>query len=557
MRKFTALFCLLVYSLMLSGAKAQYIREFVQTYNGADDFGDISYAMDADENGNIYTAGTTFSRFTFQDLFVTKYSSTGNLLWIRFYNSEDSSNDAAKSVTVDRLGNVIVAGETMRSMTGNDIVIIKYNPDGIELWKKFFNRNGNNIGKNNELCKMVMTDAGNNVIVCGSSQASSTDYDFFVQKYNPNGNLLFTKTYSGNGNNKDFLNDMTLDISGNIYVTGEAFFTSSRLDYLTVKYDSSGNLLWTSVYNNITTNFSDKAYGICLDSDRNVIVTGLSTTAFLDDVVTVKYSAQGNVIWEAVFSGAQELMDIGYDVAADEFNNIFISASVTEITSFPEFAVMKYDSSGNLNWIRVFDHTGIGSGSALRIFCDKQDNVYASGIIGRLVSQTSINDIIVVKYDNSGNILWSDYFNGTGNNDDYISGFMQDTYGNILVTGKSITDILNYDCLTVKYSLSTGLNQISDSEINEFKLYQNYPNPFNPETKIRFSVAGINNLDIVNLSLKVYDITGKELTNLFSGNVKSGTYEAVWNASEYPSGIYFCKLKSEFNSGTIKLLLIK
>jgi hypothetical protein len=95
-----------------------------------------------------------------------------------------------------------------------------------------------------------------------------------------------------------------------------------------------------------------------------------------------------------------------------------------------------------------------------------------------------------------------------------------------------------------------------------FKLYQNYPNPFNPETKIRFDVPYVGTgRDLSYVKLVIYDIIGQEVTTLVNENIKAGSYEINWNASNYPSGVYFYKLTANSMQGsfsdTRKLMLIK
>ena len=88
-----------------------------------------------------------------------------------------------------------------------------------------------------------------------------------------------------------------------------------------------------------------------------------------------------------------------------------------------------------------------------------------------------------------------------------------------------------------------------------FKLEQNYPNPFNPATNIRFSIPNmLSNRDI---SLTIYNILGIKVALLASGKYPAGVHEAVWDASESPSGIYFYKLLSENLSITKKMFLVK
>lgn len=86
----------------------------------------------------------------------------------------------------------------------------------------------------------------------------------------------------------------------------------------------------------------------------------------------------------------------------------------------------------------------------------------------------------------------------------------------------------------------------------KFSLSQNYPNPFNPLTKIRYTLP--KNIFV---KLKIFDILGKEIETLVNEKQSPGTYEATFDASKYPSGVYFYKLETENYSETKKMVLIK
>jgi hypothetical protein len=85
-----------------------------------------------------------------------------------------------------------------------------------------------------------------------------------------------------------------------------------------------------------------------------------------------------------------------------------------------------------------------------------------------------------------------------------------------------------------------------------YGLEQNYPNPFNPSTEIRFSIA-----EEQQATLAVYDIQGREVASLIDSRLQPGTYSAVWNAQNMPSGVYFYRLKAGQFTETKKLLLQK
>lgn len=97
-----------------------------------------------------------------------------------------------------------------------------------------------------------------------------------------------------------------------------------------------------------------------------------------------------------------------------------------------------------------------------------------------------------------------------------------------------------------------GINTISANVPEIYSLKQNYPNPFNPVTKIDFDIPENTFIDIT-----IYDINGKEVQKIYNDNINAGSYEYLWNASEQPSGIYLCTMKSKNYYSTVKLVLIK
>jgi hypothetical protein len=97
-----------------------------------------------------------------------------------------------------------------------------------------------------------------------------------------------------------------------------------------------------------------------------------------------------------------------------------------------------------------------------------------------------------------------------------------------------------------------GIKAISQSVPESYSLSQNYPNPFNPSTVIKFQVAGSRFV-----KLSIYDVLGREVSTLVNEQLKPGTYEVDWNASNYPSGVYFYKLAAGDYVETKKMILIK
>lgn len=97
-----------------------------------------------------------------------------------------------------------------------------------------------------------------------------------------------------------------------------------------------------------------------------------------------------------------------------------------------------------------------------------------------------------------------------------------------------------------------GIQQISTIVADKYALYQNYPNPFNPSTDIRFDLpkSGF-------VSLKIFDITGREVAREINQNLAAGTYKVTFNARALSSGLYFYKLETDGFVETKKMALIK
>ncbi len=97
-----------------------------------------------------------------------------------------------------------------------------------------------------------------------------------------------------------------------------------------------------------------------------------------------------------------------------------------------------------------------------------------------------------------------------------------------------------------------GITQTSSNVPDKFNLSQNYPNPFNPSTKIKFDISKASFTE-----LKIYDAAGREIEVLVNMDMAVGSYEADWDATAYPSGVYFYKITTSGFSRTRKMILLK
>ena len=98
----------------------------------------------------------------------------------------------------------------------------------------------------------------------------------------------------------------------------------------------------------------------------------------------------------------------------------------------------------------------------------------------------------------------------------------------------------------------TGIEPIGNEIPSAFKLYQNYPNPFNPSTKIDFELPKSGNV-----SVKVYDASGREVESIFSGQLQAGKYSAIYNAKGIASGVYYYVLRAGDFYAVKKMVVLK
>lgn len=97
-----------------------------------------------------------------------------------------------------------------------------------------------------------------------------------------------------------------------------------------------------------------------------------------------------------------------------------------------------------------------------------------------------------------------------------------------------------------------GLQNNNNSVPGKISLYQNYPNPFNPETKIEYYLPASSNVII-----KIYDVSGKEISSFNEGNKQEGNYSIIFRANDLPSAVYYYRLITDYGTVTKKMVIIK
>lgn len=144
----------------------------------------------------------------------------------------------------------------------------------------------------------------------------------------------------------------------------------------------------------------------------------------------------------------------------------------------------------------------------------------------------------------ASNIFFGDYTNISAHN-----GVVRPIWIRLVSGTLSVwTAIINFP---------VGVEPISTEIPSAFALKQNYPNPFNPVTRIDFDVPAAGGNDSRDITIKIYDVNGKEAAVIVNGKLSPGSYKYEWDASSYPSGVYFYQLSSGSYTETKKMILTK
>jgi hypothetical protein len=239
----------------------------------------------------------------------------------------------------------------------------------------------------------------------------------------------------------DYPQDIALDSSGNVYVTGHSYIDGWTVT--TIKYDSAGNQLWVRNYDyRPGTGLLDLGNAIAVDSSGNVYVTGATAYGSDVDVLTIMYDTNGNFQWAATYGSATNSYDEGHDIAVNSTTgDVYITGR-----SDGNLIIIRYNSAGAEQFVNTYGGTlACGYGIAI----DSSGNVYATGYNG--------TDYITIKRNSSLNTeLWSVTYNGPGGGTDTAYGIALDSSGNAYVTGKSPGLGTGNDCATIKYSSAAG-----------------------------------------------------------------------------------------------------
>lgn len=291
-------------------------------------------------------------------------------------------------------------------------------------------------------------DSEGSLIVIGSSSSfSNGQSQAFLFKFvsslpdSPTGQRACMRTF-GNGEPYDtFGYSVATDTSNSIYITGSTqTFGGENYNVFLQKYDQSCNLIYTKQW---AGQGNDVPRGITTDAFDNVYITGY-TNSFDNgstQIFLLKYTGFGELQFSKLWGGVRN--DYGYGVAADNLGNVYVVGTTSSFgAGGSDVVLLKYDSSGNLLYQKTWGGTQNDYGTGVAV--DAGGYVYVTGYTYSLGPTPGIPSVFLLKYDPSGNLLFQKTWGGTKN--DFATGIAVDLDGNVYVVG-----------YTKSYSITPGV----------------------------------------------------------------------------------------------------
>jgi hypothetical protein len=283
-----------------------------RSYDGPGASADLVRRARLDPAGNIVLAGYSLSATGDSDGALVCYDPAGNLLWTRLVNGSANLNDSlydlgfAADGTIRAVGHVNNGGEQA-------LAVASFGPGGNLLWLR---ENNGPVAGVEYLLSAAVTPGGD-TYACGNTLGGVSGQDIVVLKYDAAGNFQWRRTISGTGNGTDNALELAADASAQVHVCGYVRQASGGEDMLLAKYDPSGTLLWQRNWDS-GAQLDDQAWSVELDALGRATLGGWrvasSGTVTDRDYALVQYDSDGTLRWSHLVSSPGVEDDRLYDL---------------------------------------------------------------------------------------------------------------------------------------------------------------------------------------------------------------------------------------------------
>ncbi|MDQ3048698.1 MAG: T9SS type A sorting domain-containing protein [Bacteroidota bacterium] len=342
------------------------------------------------DGGYMIAGYTTTNLLDDADILIVKTDALGDTVWTKSYGGPEP--EFANSIVKTTDGNYFIIGFSQSFGGGDyDTWLLKVNPMGDTIWTKTYGSWGNEEGR-----EVIPTADGNYVITGFTDSPTPSNYNCFLTKIDPSGNIIWSKNYGGSG--YDCGNSVRQCLDGGYIIIGETFsYGAGSCDAWLIKTNSSGDTTWTKTFGGP---YRDEGKSIVTNSDGTytLCVRDSSYGAGDIDVTIIKTTSTGIPIWTKTYGGTlkdtpkmiQPTTDGGYVVAC-------ISRSFGWVQ--PDMWILKLNASGDTLWSRNY-----GGGDHEHCYSVRQmtDGGYIA--IGKTKSYSSRNQTFFLKLNSMGTL---------------------------------------------------------------------------------------------------------------------------------------------------------
>ncbi len=382
---------------------------------------DVNY-----EEGRLIVADTSNNVWYVADRgTVVKLDHYGDTLLTTVVDTATECSPVA--MTIDNNHKLIIIANGHESPNIKYYIVSKFDLSGDLLWTlKVANPDP-------ELIEMELTamdlDSNNNIYLTGSNGTQHWSY-FYTAKISHQGNIIWESNYESPFVDEITGNDIVVYDSNNIYATGFQYHAMNLKDAVMNKYDFDGNLLWTDTFNyweyygNYASNFT---FGDKVDVDMNNNAYMLGSGIYGQYPFLIKYNTEGQRQWIVKLDSVNY---ISYSLMEIDSNSIYLSSGQSDESR--KVSVKEYNFDGEQIWHYVYDSVGMKAKSMLLQY----DGIVITGYNDLYTSDKDFQ--CTFKLDRNGNYLWMQKVDNFSAYSDDPFDITQDYADGIYVTGQGV-----------------------------------------------------------------------------------------------------------------------